>query len=96
MTAGEAQRIAVVIPCFRVLNHIDEVLAHLGPEVGSIYVVDDACPERSGAHVEATCADPRVRVLKHEKNLGVGGAVVPVADGGASTLGDVLPSGEAD
>jgi len=38
--------------------------------------VDDACPEGSGRYVEENCTDPRVRVIFHEKNKGVGGAVV--------------------
>ena len=41
-----------------------------------IYVVDDACPEDSGAKVEAGCRDPRVKVLRHAENQGVGGAVM--------------------
>ena len=72
----EAPRIAVVIPCFRVRAQVLDVLARVGPEVGAIYVVDDACPERTGDHVEASCADARVRVLRNEANLGVGGATL--------------------
>ena len=68
--------IAVVMPCYRVRDHVLDILAGIGKEVGRIYVVDDACPERSGDHVEAECSDPRVRVLRHEKNRGVGGATM--------------------
>jgi GT2 family glycosyltransferase len=39
--------IAVVVPSFRVTDHILEVLAKIGPEVDRIYVVDDACPDGS-------------------------------------------------
>jgi len=39
-------------------------------------VVDDGCPEGSGAAVESACSDPRVRVLRHERNQGVGGATL--------------------
>jgi glycosyltransferase involved in cell wall biosynthesis len=52
------------------------VLAAIGPEVGRVYVVDDACPERTADLVEAECHDPRVRVLRNERNLGVGGATL--------------------
>jgi len=39
--------------------------------------VDDACPDNSGAVAEeAAQTDPRVRVLRHAVNQGVGGAVV--------------------
>jgi len=68
--------IAVVIPSFRVREHVLGVIATIGPQVDRIYVVDDACPDGSGDHVEAQCHDPRVRVVRHAQNRGVGGAVL--------------------
>jgi glycosyltransferase involved in cell wall biosynthesis len=68
--------IAVVIPCYRVRKHVLAVLAAIGPEVGRVYVVDDACPERSGDLVESECHDPRVCVLRNPTNQGVGGATL--------------------
>jgi len=68
--------IAVVIPCYRVEKSILAVLAAIGPECDAIYVVDDACPERSGERVERKCSDPRVRVLRNATNEGVGGATI--------------------
>ncbi len=68
--------IAVVIPCYRVKKHILGVLSAIGPECGAIYVVDDACPESTGDHVEAECHDPRVRVVRNTENFGVGGATL--------------------
>jgi glycosyltransferase involved in cell wall biosynthesis len=68
--------IAVVIPSYRVTRHVLGVIAAIGPEVSRIYVVDDKCPEQSGAWVRAHCADPRVVVLEHGTNQGVGGAVI--------------------
>ena len=69
-------RIAVVIPCYRVVNHVLNVLAAIGPEVWRIYVVDDKCPEATADYVEKHCDDPRVVVLRHDTNQGVGGAVM--------------------
>lgn len=69
-------RIAVVIPSYKVTRHILEVIASIGGEVWRIYVVDDACPDGSGKFVEEHCLDQRVRVLYHEHNQGVGGAVM--------------------
>jgi dolichol-phosphate mannosyltransferase len=69
-------RIAVVIPSYKVTPHILDVIRRIGAEVHRIYVVDDACPDGSGSHVEAHCADPRVAVLRHAENQGVGGAVM--------------------
>lgn len=75
-THPEDASIAVVIPCYRVRRHILPLLACIGPDVRHIFVVDDACPESSGEHVLTGCRDPRVVVLTHERNQGVGGAVV--------------------
>lgn len=71
-----AGMIAAVIPCFRVKRHILGVLAAIPAAVDRIYVVDDGCPEGSGAAVESGCSDLRVRVLRHERNQGVGGATL--------------------
>jgi len=71
-----APRIAVVVPCYRVADHVVGVLRRVGPEVTRIFVVDDGCPEQSGDRVRSECTDPRVTVLSHEKNRGVGGALV--------------------
>ena len=67
--------IAVVIPCYKVRSHILLVLSSIGPEVDSIYVIDDCCPEKTGNFVSAHANDPRIRVLHAHTNLGVGGAV---------------------
>ena len=79
-------RIAVAIPCYKVIQHVLDVIGQIGPEVSVIYAVDDACPDGSGAFIEANNTDPRVRVLYNPQNLGVGGAVVTaykaaIADG---------------
>lgn len=68
--------IAVVIPSFRVRKHILPLLTRIGPEVAAIYVVDDCCPENTGATVLESCEDHRVKVLFHEENRGVGAAVL--------------------
>jgi len=68
--------IAVAIPCHRVGKSILDVLRRIGPEVARIYVVDDRCPDGTGDLVEAQCGDPRVRVLRHETQRGVGGATM--------------------
>ncbi|RLJ37142.1 glycosyltransferase family 2 protein [Acidovorax sp. 106] len=79
-------RIAVAIPCYKVTQHVLQVIQNIGNEVEAIYAVDDACPEGSGQWIEKNCMTPRVRVLYHPENRGVGGAVVTaykaaIADG---------------
>jgi dolichol-phosphate mannosyltransferase len=69
-------KVGVVIPCFKVRDHIMGVIAKIGPQVHKIYVVDDRCPVGSGNFVRSECRDPRVTVLFNEKNLGVGGATM--------------------
>ncbi|MBF0627599.1 MAG: glycosyltransferase family 2 protein [Magnetococcales bacterium] len=68
--------VATVIPCYRVRNHIAGVIEKIGPEVTWIFCVDDHCPEESGRYIATTITDPRVRVLFHAHNQGVGGATI--------------------
>lgn len=69
------QRIAIVIPCYRVRNSVLAVVEGALEFADLVICVDDGCPEQSGKRVEAECRDERVRVLFNERNLGVGGAV---------------------
>ena len=69
-------KIAVVIPSYKVCDHILWVIRGIGPEVCVIYVVDDCCPHGSGEFVRRECNDRRVVVIRHEENQGVGGAVM--------------------
>ena len=69
-------KIVVVIPSYRVKQHILGVINSIGQEVNAIYVVDDKCPEQTGHFVEENCKDSRVKVVYHEKNKGVGGATM--------------------
>ena len=68
--------IAVVIPSYKVKDHILQVIGSIGPEVDLIYVVDDHCPEHSGDFVRANCTDSRVKIIYHSHNQGVGGATI--------------------
>jgi glycosyltransferase involved in cell wall biosynthesis len=68
--------IAVVIPCYRVRAQILDVIGRIDSAYHRIYVIDDACPEGSGRHVEEHCTDPRVTVVYHAENQGVGGATM--------------------
>jgi len=74
--AATPPTVAVVIPCYRVVPTILEVLQKVGPEVRLIYCVDDACPEGSGRFIEDHCKDSRINVVRHTENQGVGGAAI--------------------
>ena len=67
--------VSVIIPSYRVKNHILGVIKQIGPEVSKIYVVDDCCPEKSGEFVIESNIDTRVTVIFNAVNLGVGGSV---------------------
>jgi len=70
------QKIAVVIPCYKVRDHILSVVEGIPSFVDRIYCVDDACPEKSTDEVKEKCADSRIKILKNTHNKGVGGAVI--------------------
>lgn len=93
-------KVAVVIPCYKVRRHILGVIAGLPPLVDQIYCVDDKCPEDSGGLVEGGCADPRVTVVRHAENQGVGGATLTgyraAIAGGADVLIKIDGDGQMD
>ena len=76
MTNNSDLTLAVIIPSYKVSKHILSVIESIGSEVSRIYVVDDACPEKTGTLVKNQCEDSRVVVIFHEINQGVGGAVM--------------------
>ncbi|WP_295979531.1 glycosyltransferase family 2 protein [uncultured Variovorax sp.] len=75
-TQMSSARIAVVIPSYKVTRHIAPLIAAIPSYIWRIYVVDDACPDQSGNFVKANCTDPRITIVFHEVNQGVGGAVM--------------------
>jgi glycosyltransferase involved in cell wall biosynthesis len=66
--------VAIVIPCYKVERHIASVIKGIPAHYQLIICVDDASPDGGAAAIE-TMADPRVTLLRHEKNRGVGGAM---------------------
>jgi len=93
-------KIAVVIPCHRVRGAILDVLAGIGPECQAIYVVDDACPEKTADLVASDCHDPRVQLIRLPRNQGVGGATLAgyqrAIDDGAEILVKLDGDGQMD
>lgn len=66
--------IAVVIPSYRVASHVRRVIAAIPDTVRHIIVVDDASPDNL-QEVLAGVSDPRLVVLRHDVNGGVGAAM---------------------
>jgi len=73
---NQNERIAVIIPSYKVIKHIQGVIDEIPDFIWRIYVVDDLCPEKSGEFVEKNIVDDRVKVIYHQVNKGVGGAVM--------------------
>lgn len=69
-------KIAVVIPCYKVKDKVLGVIQLIGNEVDLIYIVDDCCPENSGDYIKKNCNDKRICIINHKVNLGVGAAVI--------------------
>src|SRR5436190_888396 len=67
-------QVGVVIPAYRVAGHVERVIRGLPPWIASIIVVDDLSPDDTAARVERI-ADPRVVLIRHARNQGVGGAM---------------------
>ncbi|MGO9508077.1 MAG: glycosyltransferase family 2 protein [Mycobacterium sp.] len=66
----------VIVPVYRdtdmTLRSLESVLAHSGPTLRSLIVIDDASPEPGMLEALAQIArsDPRMKVLRNEVNLG--------------------------
>ena len=89
-----------MIPSYRVAQHVCGVIAQIPLLVSAIYVVDDACPDQSGAFVQKHCTDPRVKILFNPVNLGVGGATMAgyraAIEAGAAVIVKIDGDGQMD
>ena len=72
---GKPKTIVAVIPAYRVKTHITQLLKAIPPVVSKIIVIDDKCPDLSG-QTAAKVRDKRISVIYHDRNMGVGGAVI--------------------
>jgi len=91
-----AASIAVVVPCYRETEGILDLLKSIGKEVDRIFVVDDACPDNTGALVESKVKDKRVTVIRHPENKGVGAATLTGMHAAAAAGADVLVKLDGD
>jgi glycosyltransferase involved in cell wall biosynthesis len=71
----EGKTVAVVVPAYNEERLIAETIAGVPEFVDHIFVVDDKSRDATAERARAA-GDPRVEVLVHEKNQGVGAAIV--------------------
>lgn len=70
-------KIAVVAPCFNVDRHIRDMVDTLPAYVWRVYLVDDASLDHTAEVLAELSANrPQVRVMRHARNQGVGGATL--------------------
>ena len=73
----KGKKIAVVVPAYNEEGLIAATLGGIPEFVDSIVVVDDASTDATADRAaEVAAGDPRVTLLRHEENAGVGAAVV--------------------
>jgi 4-amino-4-deoxy-L-arabinose transferase-like glycosyltransferase len=70
----EGRRVAVVIPAYRVAPFVREVITDLPTWIDQVLVVDDGSPDDTAGVVERL-GDPRVVLLRHTVNRGLGAAM---------------------
>ncbi len=69
--------IAVVIPCYKVEKKIVNVVANLPDFVDTIILVDDCSPDSTGSIIDnLKQSSPKIHTIHHDKNQGVGGAMI--------------------
>ncbi len=71
----DGKRVAVVVPAHNEETLIAATLVGVPSFVDRVFVVDDASGDATSARVRES-ADPRVELIVHERNRGVGAAIV--------------------
>lgn len=71
------QTVAVIIPCYKVEDKIEEVLHNLPACVDFIITVNDCSPDFTRVLLEkAAKNNSKIQIINHDKNQGVGGSMI--------------------
>ena len=93
----ESPMVCCVIPAYRARRTICDVVQKALGYVDRVIVVDDACPEGSGDAVRREFrGNPAVRVVKREKNGGVGAATKTGIELAVELQADLIVKIDAD
>lgn len=87
--------IHVVVPCFNVADHIDSVLSDMPTFVDRIFAVDDGSSDDTIERLERS-GDPRLGIVRHSRNRGVGAAVISGFEQAVSTGADIIVKVDGD
>jgi glycosyltransferase involved in cell wall biosynthesis len=71
----DGKTVAVVVPAHDEEQLVETTLRSIPEFVDRVYVVDDASEDATAERAESV-ADPRVEVIRHDRNEGVGAAIV--------------------
>ena len=64
------KKIALVIPCYKVSKHINDVIKNVPNFIDKIYIVDDKCPESSVKYIKSKSR--KIKKIFRNINGGVG------------------------
>lgn len=87
--------IAIVIPAYRVEKHILSVISSIPNFIDHIIVVDDASPDHTSDLV-LSVSKPGLHLVRHEKNQGVGGAMLTGYSFALSLGADIIVKVDGD
>ena len=77
MSNSKDIKISVIIPCYNVSKHIEAVINGLPQDISHVIVVNDCSTDSTLSILEQVASNnPKLHVLNHSKNQGVGGAMI--------------------
>jgi glycosyltransferase involved in cell wall biosynthesis len=91
----EGRTVAVIVPAYRAEAQISGVLSRIPGFVDRVFVVDDASPDGTGVAAESV-RDQRIRLIRHDANLGVGGAMATGFRAALQEGADIIVKCDAD